>query len=200
MYINEIEKANDYLKSLVSQSYDSLHTSERFKQEFIAKVNHIENRQYFHRKRKALNIGHNEESSGVERRGRSRSPIERLDPGRIRGLSGIRLPHNVHKNMLKEKGQSLQNISLFNRVSASPEQKRVENSALPKKVAISVPTLTKNELGQKESLEESKVAAEKSEVKVDDKLAENSEAPRLKNGFYDNISFESHDRMQYSKQ
>ena len=57
VYINEIEKANDYLKSLVSKSYDSLSTSERFKQEFIAKVSHIENRQYFHRKRKALNIG-----------------------------------------------------------------------------------------------------------------------------------------------
>ena len=31
VYINEIEKANDYLKSLVSKSYDSLSTSERFK-------------------------------------------------------------------------------------------------------------------------------------------------------------------------
>ena len=109
MYIAEIEKANDYLKSLVSQSYDGLHTSERFKQEFIAKVNHIENRQYFHRKRKALNIGHNEEITGVERRGRSRSPIERLDPGRIRGLSGVRLPHNVYKSMLKAECQSFLN-------------------------------------------------------------------------------------------
>ena len=124
MYINEIEKANDYLKSLVSQSYDSLHTSERYKQEFIAKVNHIENRQYFHRKRKALNIGNNEsKAGGREGRGRSRSPIERLDPGRIRGLSGVRLPHNVYKNLLKEKKQPAQNISLFNRDSgASPKR------------------------------------------------------------------------------
>ena len=97
VYINEIEKANDYLKSLVSKSYDSLSTSERFKQEFIAKVNHIENRQYFHRKRKALNIG--EIEVNTEARGRSKSPMERLDKGRLRGLSGVKLPHNVRKQM-----------------------------------------------------------------------------------------------------
>ena len=102
VYINEIEKANDYLKSLVSKSYDSLSTSERFKQEFIAKVSHIENRQYFHRKRKALNIG-GELDSKVEDRGRSKSPHERLNPGRLRGLSGVRLPHNMKKHLAQEK-------------------------------------------------------------------------------------------------
>ena len=54
IYIGEIEKANNYLKMLVCQGYERLHTSERFKQEFIAKINHIENRVYFQKKRKTL--------------------------------------------------------------------------------------------------------------------------------------------------
>ena len=184
MYINEIEKANDYLKSLVSQSYDSLHTSERFKQEFIAKVNHIENRQYFHRKRKALNISGTEHS----REGRSRqrnSPMQRLDPDRIRGLSGVRLPHNVYKNLLKEKSVSATNeLNLFNRVSVSPDSKNAEDSK------SFDPSNEKNESEQKESLGESK-AIEVSDIQVEVKPDGENEVPKLKNGFYDMISFES---------
>ena len=199
MYISEIEKANDYLKSLVSQSYDSLHTSERYKQEFIAKVNHIENRQYFHRKRKALNIGSNEPTtSGRERRGRSRSPMERLDPGRLRGLSGVRLPHNVYKNLLKEKSQPAQSISLFNRVSVSPEQTKADETESILKASISEAATAKNDSVQKESLEETKIA-DKSEVKTGAKSVAQEETPRLKNDFYDNISFESQDRRQYKQ-
>ena len=91
----------------------------------------------------------------------------------------MRLPHNVYKSMLKEKGQPAQNISLFNRVSASPEQKKIDESKLPDKVAKSGSSMTKSELMQKESLEETKTTAGQSEVKVDVKTT--SDSSRLKN-------------------
>jgi len=56
VYIGEIEKANNYLKMLVCQRYEQLHTSERFKEELIAKINHIENRAYFAKKFKTLSM------------------------------------------------------------------------------------------------------------------------------------------------
>ena len=49
-----MERANEYLKMMVRQSFDGLNISERIREEFIDKVNHIENRQYFHRKRMSL--------------------------------------------------------------------------------------------------------------------------------------------------
>lgn len=57
IYIGEIERANDYLKMMVYQAFESLNASDSIKDEFIAKINHIENRQYFHRKRKAIRLG-----------------------------------------------------------------------------------------------------------------------------------------------
>lgn len=57
IYISEIEKANDYLKIMVCQSFDKLDASDSIKEEFISKINHIENRHYFHRKRLALQQG-----------------------------------------------------------------------------------------------------------------------------------------------
>lgn len=54
VYISEIEKANDFLKQMVSRSFDSLNASDTLKEEFLGKINHIENRHYFHRKRRAL--------------------------------------------------------------------------------------------------------------------------------------------------
>ena len=161
-------------------------------------MNHIENRQYFHRKRKALNIGGNEPTTGREGRGRSRSPMERLDPGRIRGLSGVRLPHNVYKNLLKEKSQPANNISLFNRVQVSPEQKKADEAESLSKANISETAATKYDSAQKESLEESKIA-DRSEVQTEAKSVAEGETSRLKNGFYDNISFESQDRRQYKQ-
>ncbi len=56
--------------------------------------------------------------------------------------------------------------------------------------------MTKNESVQKESLEETKVA-DKSEVNAEAKPEE--ESSRLKNSFYDAISFESQDRRQYKQ-
>jgi len=47
VYIEEIEKANNYLKMVVCQGYENLNTSDRLKDDFIAKVDHIENRVYF---------------------------------------------------------------------------------------------------------------------------------------------------------
>lgn len=58
VYITEIEKANNYLKMVVCQQYERLHTSERFKEELIAKINHIENRGYFMKKIKNLQVHH----------------------------------------------------------------------------------------------------------------------------------------------
>lgn len=43
-YIREIEKANDYLKSLVCSSFEKLNTDESLMNEFIGKIDHIENR------------------------------------------------------------------------------------------------------------------------------------------------------------
>lgn len=60
MYISEIEKANNYLKMVVCQQYEKLHTSERFKEELIAKINHMENRNYFMRKFRNLKAQHME--------------------------------------------------------------------------------------------------------------------------------------------
>ena len=58
VYIGEIEKANNYLKMVVCQQYEKLHTSERFKEELIAKINHIENRNYFQKKFRQLKFQH----------------------------------------------------------------------------------------------------------------------------------------------
>ena len=95
VYINEIERANNYLKDMVRQSFDSLHTSERVQEDFIAKINHIENRQYFHRKRKALeaeklNLNSQEVSEGVQTQTQS-GP----NPGNKGNVSGVKLPHKL---------------------------------------------------------------------------------------------------------
>jgi type VI protein secretion system component Hcp len=58
VYIAEIEKANNYLKMVVCQQYERLHTSERFKDELISKINHIENRGYFMKKIRNLQLHH----------------------------------------------------------------------------------------------------------------------------------------------
>ena len=43
---------------VVCQQYEKLHTSERFKEELIAKINHIENRNYFQKKFRQLKFQH----------------------------------------------------------------------------------------------------------------------------------------------
>jgi hypothetical protein len=50
MYISEIEKANNFLKLLVCQKFESLHINDKAKQEFIEKIQNLENKPYFHRK------------------------------------------------------------------------------------------------------------------------------------------------------
>lgn len=54
MYIDEIEKANNYLKMLVCQGYELLHISDKMKEDFIGKLNNSENRQYFHKKLQSI--------------------------------------------------------------------------------------------------------------------------------------------------
>lgn len=50
MYIAEIEKANNYLKMQVCQGYEQLNINDKMKFKFVDKINHIENKPYFHRK------------------------------------------------------------------------------------------------------------------------------------------------------
>lgn len=87
VYITEIEKANDYLKMMVCRSFDSLHTSDAIKEEFIAKINHIENRHYFHRKRTAILRSRDQPSFSSqmdgERRRRSKSRESVSPPRRM---------------------------------------------------------------------------------------------------------------------
>ena len=110
--------------------------------------------------------------------------MQRLDPDRIRGLSGIRLPHNVARNMLKEKSYPDSRTSNFsNRAGNSPKSS----------VAESAKENAKNDSEQKVSREEMK-AVGGSEVKTDSV----SDVSGLKNGFYDNISFESQGRKQFN--
>lgn len=53
-YISEIERANNLLKMWVCQGYEGLHTSDRIKEDFISKINHIENRIYFQKKSRSI--------------------------------------------------------------------------------------------------------------------------------------------------
>ena len=66
------------------------------KEEFISKMNHIENRMYFHRKRKALEC-QDPSTFQSERKNKFRRDEEGLekDITQIRGLSGVRLPHKL---------------------------------------------------------------------------------------------------------
>jgi hypothetical protein len=50
MYIGEIEKANNFLKLHVCQKFESLHINDKAKQEFVEKIQNLENKPYFHRK------------------------------------------------------------------------------------------------------------------------------------------------------
>ena len=110
--------------------------------------------------------------------------MQRLDPDRIRGLSGVRLPHNVARNMLKEKSYHAPRTNNFmNRAANSPRSS----------VAHETTHDAKNDSEQKVSREEMK-AAGGSEVKTDSV----SDVSGLKNGFYDNISFESQGRKQFN--
>ena len=110
--------------------------------------------------------------------------MQRLDPNRIRGLSGVRLPHNVARNMLKEKSYPAPRTNNFmNRASNSPGSS----------VAHETIHDAKNDSEQKVSREEMK-AADGSEAKT----GSVSDVSGLKNGFYDNISFESQGRKQFN--
>jgi hypothetical protein len=59
MYIQEIEKANNFLKLQVCQGFESLHVNDKIKYEFVEKIQNLENKPYFHRKLSALdcNVG-----------------------------------------------------------------------------------------------------------------------------------------------
>ena len=98
--------------------------------------------------------------------------MQRLDADRIRGLSGVRLPHNVYKNLLKEKSQPEQECNQFNRVSVSPDQKKVEE---PKSLD---PSNDKNESGQKKSIEPSN-AIKVSDISVEVKPNGECNVPKL---------------------
>lgn len=57
MYIGEIEKANNYLKMVVCQAYTEIGLGNSPQMEdFIKQINFIENRVYFQKRRRELNI------------------------------------------------------------------------------------------------------------------------------------------------
>ena len=127
VYISEIEKANDYLKLMVQQSFDSLHASDSIKEEFIAKINHIENRSYFHRKQHAMKQGAH--LSGItnysrlshhEDRGRSSSQIRNRS-----GSTSVRLPHN-RPPPRQFNGANTSSASMAERGAARRKEKSVD--------------------------------------------------------------------------
>ena len=114
---------------MVRQSFDGLHASDSIKEEFIAKINHIENRQYFHRKRTAMRQGAHHglaNHAAVNQSAYSRlQPEDSRASVRSRDFSGpaaVRLPHN-HRSRFNPNNTS---ASLAERSSARKVEKSVD--------------------------------------------------------------------------
>jgi hypothetical protein len=79
---------------MMRQKYDQLNASDRIKNEFISRVNHIENRQYFYRKRKSLEGAPAYIHLTPDKRDRTQDERE-FSSGS--GITGVRLPHKLRQ-------------------------------------------------------------------------------------------------------